>query len=280
MERKLLVQLLALFVAAQVIGLSVGYALVQEEVKASIITENPDDVVNSLGLFVYIIVFTGILLLIIKFYRGWLLFKLLDTIVVFLTSIIVFSVFLAPFDAILVLAVALAVVLLRWVFRENIFLRNFTSLVATAGAGSIIGVSLGVVPILVFIVLLSVYDFIAVFKTKHMVTLAKSITKKNLSFTFAMPTKKHTFELGTGDMVIPLAFAVSVLGVTSKQFPENLPLIFAAPAMVLLGSIIGLLFTLNYSSAHVGKALPALPPQTILMLAMLGISFAMGWIKF
>ena len=125
------------------------------------------------------------------------------------------------------------------------------------------------------LVLLSVYDYVAVFKTKHMVTLAKSVTKKNLSFTYALPTKEHQFELGTGDLVMPLVFATSVLASTKPLYP--FPQYLVPPTLILLASLTGLILTISYLSKRIGKALPALPPQTALMIAAFFLSKLIGF---
>ncbi len=278
MKKKLFIQLIAIFLITQIIGLVVGFELVKEGVSVGIVTENPEDVINAFALIAYILIFTFILLLLIKFLKKWsyYLFKLLEVIVIFGTATIVFGVFF--YYVVIAVALALLLVILRIVLRKNILLRNVSSIIAAAGAGAVIGVSLGIIPVLLFIVMLAVYDFIAVFKTKHMVTLAKNITKKNLSFTFALPTKEHTFELGTGDMVIPLTLAVSVLASTSQSlaFPSN----FVAPIIVLIGSLVGLTLTIQFSSKNIGKALPALPPQAIIMLFMLLLAYLSGFFVF
>ena len=255
MRKALFLQLAAVFIATQLIGLTVAGVLIQENIKATIVTENPEDIVNAIALIAYILVFTAFLLVFIRFFKGRALFKLLEALAIFSTSFIVFAVFVP--DVAFMLAVLL--VALRNSAADNILARNFSAIIAIAGAGAVIGVSIGVIPALVFIALLSLYDIIAVFKTKHMVTMAKSITKRNLAFTVAFPTKEHRFELGTGDLVIPLVFAVAVLNATKE---------YALPALILGGSLIGLLLTVNYSAKHVGKALPALPLQTVLMVAV------------
>ena len=279
MDKKLLLKLTALFLVTQVIGVAVGMSFVSEiqtgEIEPrGIITDNPDDVENALYLFVAILVFTGFFLLMLKLYKGPALFKILEAIVVFSASWIVFSVFLPSVAFML----AILLVAVRIAIPKNILFRNASSIISVAGIGALIGISLGVVPVLIFLVLLSVYDFIAVFKTKHMVTLAKNISKKNLAFTFAIPSKKlkHQFELGTGDMVMPLMFAVSVMSASALK-GISYPNYLVPVTLILLGSLVGLLWTINYSSKHVGKALPALPPQTILMLLMWVVSKAIGF---
>lgn len=294
LNKKLISQLMVLFLLTQLLGLMVGIELIREKEagiieQPTIITDDPEDPVNSLGLIVYILVFTGILLVIIKFLKRFvgILFKLLEAIVVFGTAnlvlIVLFNLIFPQFLELLVvqliiLLVPFLLVATRLVYRKNILFRNITSVIATAGAGALIGITLGLIPVVLFVIALAVYDLIAVFKTKHMVTLAKAITSKNLSFTFALPTKEHTFELGTGDMVIPLVFTVSVMDFTFRglSFPQNL----FAPMLVLTGSLVGLLLTMDYSSKNIGRALPALPPQTVIMLLMLGLSALLGFLPF
>jgi len=293
MNRKLVVQLIALFFVTQLIGLIVGFELIREKnsgllEQPAIVNQNPNDVINSIALIAYILVFTGVLLLIIKFFRQFiaLIFKVFESLVIFGTTNIVllavinlfFPSIVLPLGGLEILAVGVLAVFIRLVWKKSILLRNITSVIAAAGAGALIGITLGIIPVVLFVAALAVYDLIAVFKTKHMVTLAKEITSKNLSFTFALPTKEHTFELGTGDMVIPLTLTVSVLeaSLSKLSFPGSI----FAPSLVLCGSLVGLLLTIDYSSKHVGKALPALPPQTILMLAMIALSAALGFSVF
>jgi len=252
MKKSLFIQLAVVFLITQLLGLYVAGFLLEEGIKTTIVSDNPEDIANAIGLIVYILVFTGVILVIIRFFKGGGLFKLLETLAIFSTSVIVFSAFVPEIAFML----AVLLVALRNSIADNLLARNFSAVIAIAGAGAVIGVSIGVVPALVFIALLSVYDLIAVFKTKHMVTMAKSITKRNLAFTIAMPTKEHTFQLGTGDLVIPLVFAVTVL-----HAGQN----FLLPGLILVASLAGLLLTVEYSSRNVGKALPALPLQTLMM---------------
>ncbi len=275
MQRGLLVQLIVLFLATQLLGLYTAESLLQAGIKATIVTDNPEDVENSVGMFLYIMVTTGVLLALIKFLKDkWLywLLKGLETLAVGFTGWMVFAGFVGD-D--LGLALALALVGGRLLFSKHLWLRNFATSVSTAGAGALIGVSLGVWPVAGFLTLLCVYDYIAVFKTKHMVTLAKSMTQKNLAFTYALPTKKHVFELGAGDMVMPLTFAASTLAAAKTM--HAFPFYWVTPSLVLGASLAGLLVTIWYAGKHPGKALPALPLQGMLMLAAWGITKLAGF---
>ncbi len=302
MNRQLLLQLVLLFALTQCLGLFVGNYLVQNDIRATIVNDNPDAVENGVGLIVWILLFTGLLLLVIKLVSDrnlFFLLKGLEAMAIFGSGLIV----LLPLgiDDLVSFSLAIALVAARIVWKEHLLLRNISSIVAAAGAGALIGASIGVVPILVFLLLMAIYDFIAVFKTGHMVTLAKSLTKKNLSFTFAMPTTKaatekdktgdgpwrgkagrrppspplreggegHQFELGTGDMVVPLAFAVSVLAASQKTIP--MPYSILPAVAVLIASLMGLVFTVHQASQKEGRALPALPVQAVLMAIVFGL---------
>jgi len=276
MNKRLIGQLIIIFLATSSLGIFTAMDLLQEDVHVSIVTDNPQDVENSVGLFVWILVFTGFLLLLILFVRkSWLywVFKMLESMAILGASFFVFSAFIASSIA---LFLAFGLVGIRILFRHNIWLRNVSSVLATAGAGAVLGVSLGVFPVLVFLVLLGIYDYIAVFKTKHMITLAKPITKMNLSFTYALPTKNHKFELGTGDLVMPLIFGISVLN-ESQSMGTPYPLFIIPTILVLTGSLLALLWTLDYAEQRKGKPLPALPLQVFTMLIFYALAKLTGF---
>ncbi len=265
MNKALIAQLVFLFAITQALGLFTGNYLVQENIRTVIVSENPEAVENAFGLIAWIIGITVFLLAIIKFAPELLLTLILrsvEALAIMGAAVIV----LLPFRIADTTTIGLALLLIavKTIFSKSVLMRNIAGIIATAGAGALIGASLGTTPLIVLLLLLSTYDFIAVFKTGHMVTLAKGLTRKNISFAFAMPTKEHQFELGTGDIVMPLAFAVSILSETAKAFPP--PYSLAPPVAVLAVSLAGIVFTLDYASLKKGTPLPALPLQAALML--------------
>ncbi len=276
MDKELAAQLLVVFLLTQALGLFAGSYLLEEKIKTVIVSEDKNAVENSAGLLAWILGGTTVIILLLRFAPEWLVsvfLKGIELLAIFATTLIVTLPFRVA-DAIAYLA-AIVLVGARLAFRQNVMLRNVSSLVASAGAGAVIGASLGVVPIIVFLAAISVYDFLAVFKTKHMVELAKGVTKRNLSFAFAFPTKEHQFELGTGDLVVPLAFAVSVLAEGSAKylFPYN----FVPAAIILFASLAGLMLTLDYASKRKGVPLPALPLQAVLMAIAFAVMKALGF---
>jgi len=249
--------LLAIFAIVQVIGIYCGYqylGLIQSgEVQGPF--ENPDSAANSIILFAYILITTFIIILIIRFRKSFL--KIFEAMAVFFASWIAFD-FLIPYGLIGYLipwGVLLAILLTAWkMLRPSIVNQNIALIFSASGAGAIIGGSLGVFPVIVFLLILSAYDFISVFITKHMVYMAKAITETPMAFTVAVPlkTKKvsHVFQLGGGDLVMPLILSVSVLG--------RLGLYHAL--VTSLGAFIAMALLFIYVIKRPGGALPALPP--------------------
>ncbi len=256
-----------IFLITQVIGLFVANSLIAQGFAQAPFTDDINDPLNSIYLFFVIIGMTIAILLALRFKRQRNFLWIIEALAIFVTSTVVFSSFI--FDDLIVLLLAILILVWRYTHRKSVWFRDIVGIIAIAGAGSFIGISLGIIPIIIFIIILATYDMIAVFGTKHMLTIGKSVVKNNFAFTIAMPTKKHTFELGNGDLVIPLMTASSVLA--NGFFANNI----LVAGMVLVASFIGLVISIYIVSVK-KIALPALPPQTVLMLVVLFLAMLIG----
>ena len=95
-----------------------------------------------------------------------------------------------------------------------------------AGAASIFGISLGIVPVIILLVLLAIYDAISVYKTRHMITLAEGVMEMKTPILFVIPKKvsysyirdgigkigegeRGAFIMGMGDLIMPAILVVS-----------------------------------------------------------------------
>ena len=275
--------IIILFLTTQFIGLYVGdqYNQAISSGIAEPALENSESIETSFYLFGYIMFSTVIILIIIKFKKSFI--RILEAFVIFMSSWITFD-FLVPLDIwYLSLGFFLALILTAWkMYRPTILSQDVAAVISGAGVGAILGASLGVIPSIVFMLILSVYDFVSVFITKHMVHMAKALTERPTSFTIAAPhefktmtysptkskrSKKriHVFQLGVGDMVIPLMFAVSVLnrfGIVSS-------------IASIVGSAIALL-SLIYFIKKRPQPLPALPFITFGTLAAFLLSLTIA----
>ncbi len=256
------------FLLIELIGIFVAQNLYTQGYAQALFTENINDAVNGLYLFGMIIFSTIILLLVLKFKRSNKLIWAMEMLAIFSTSIIVFSSFF-PNDYIIALLLSAILFGLRYSQIKNVTRRTIAASIAVMGAGAYIGISLGLIPLIIFVTILSLYDILAVFFTKHMVQIGKESTQNNFAFTIAIPTKLHNFELGNGDLVIPLAIAASIL--TNGPFQHN----WLISGLVLGMSFLGLGLSVQFVSQY-KKAMPALPPQTLLMLLAILLGLILG----
>ncbi|PIY60571.1 hypothetical protein COY95_01095, partial [Candidatus Woesearchaeota archaeon CG_4_10_14_0_8_um_filter_47_5] len=159
---------------------------------------------------------------------------------------------------------ALVFALLK-IYRPNVVVHNFTELFLYGGLAAIFVPILNLPAIVILLVMISVYDAFAVWKSKHMITLAKFQTKAKMFAGLSIPyaLNKPLFPefgaggkrksqptaaiLGGGDIAFPLLFA----GVVMKQvgFLESL--------VVPLFASLALLVLLIYGRK--GKFYPAMP---------------------
>jgi presenilin-like A22 family membrane protease len=256
--------IVVMFLVAQLLGLYVGtqYLGLIEYGEVPPVFENPESLGNPLILFVYMMVSTVGILLLVKFWKPSI--RGLEAFVVFFSSWITFDFLFPVAIGYFSLGLFLAILLTLWkFFRPTILSQNVAAVVSGAGVGAVLGASFGIVPSLLFLVILCIYDFVSVFITKHMVILAKALTKTPTAFTIASPhkfkkatfvgikgrkKKVHVFQLGVGDIVIPLMFSISLL----RNFPALNSL------FTIAGSTIALLLLIYFMSKK-PRPLPALP---------------------
>ncbi len=219
---------------------------------------DPESVWNPIYYVILLLVFTAALLVIIKYNVRWLIqlimgIAILSTLAYVLFGIIVLLV--PPVDpaiaaiaasAVSVLLTALLVLYPEW------FVIDSVGVLVAAGASALFGVSLAVVPTLILLILLAVYDYIAVYRTKHMIKLAEGVMDLKMPIMFVMPRRwgysfvrakglpqeggeREAYFMGLGDAVMPTMLAVSAN--TFLAVPRLLGFV-NVPA---LGSILGTL---------------------------------------
>lgn len=273
--------IVSLFLLVQFLGLYTGVALVLSTPADVYPLSNPigqgsGSILNAVFFVAAVMLGAVFFLLLFKFYRGNMLFRLLEFFIILAASEVVFEIILInlnvsyAFIPALILAFGLAVAK----FVKPSF-KNVAAVVSSAGVGALFGFSLNLVPAIAFLLLLGVYDVLSVFWTGHMITMAREFGKRGLSFSVSAETKvkvkkpgmkkpveeKATLELGTGDMSIPLMLAVAafkqgcMLGFTCVDVNRG---VFLALGVVA-GSTIALAAVLYYVSTR-RAFLPALPP--------------------
>lgn len=142
----------------------------------------------------WIVIFSVLLLVLLRVIKGDWLFTALELFIVVSASFIFFLLLITsltgtayaaifgqgPSVYVLALSFAFGVILMAAKFKLP-RLRNVTAIVASIGVGLALGISFGFLAALIFMIILAVYDFIAVFITKHMVTLGNMAVSRNMS---------------------------------------------------------------------------------------------------
>ncbi len=266
-------KVLLMFLFTQALGLYAGIFILEDARTNPVVQEfiSVEHGVSSLPLFVlYIILGAAIFLILIKFHLEFFL-ALLEIMVISVTSSILFYSFMRPFIPDALIAMALSSILgIALAFAKHFIhaLKNAASILASSGAGAVFGFSFSFLASLVFFFLMAIYDYIAVFRTKHMVSMAKEIIKKDMSFTITakerLPSGKETrLDLGTGDLALPIMVEVS-----AYQIHPLLSLI------TLAGATAGVTFVLVYAWKK-RVFLPAIPFIFSGILLSLAVAFGL-----
>jgi presenilin-like A22 family membrane protease len=222
--------------------------------------EDPSDITNSLYYFGAILGFTAVILIIAR-YRENLLYVMMYLLIL----ISIYYVFIPFLGNVSVVPSLIIVILL--LKRSNWLVINIAALLLAAGITSIFGISLEPLPVIVLMVILAIYDAISVYKTKHMISLAESVTKLKLPMLFIIPySRKFKLEdlkdargkasfMGVGDAVIP-----NILVVSAQMFSASgyIGFIKISALFTLIGGIIGLFVLLSLMDRKAG-AHPGLP---------------------
>ncbi len=252
--------LLFLFLASHVVGLYVTQHYLPEaqeiELAPGIIFEKPqmDEQTSFFPIFIAILVATGLALFLIKF-NAMRLWKVWFFISVVFTLSISFGAFIPSIFA-FVLAIVLAIFK---VIRPNVYVHNITEIFIYGALAAIFVPILNVFSVSILLVLISIYDMIAVWRTKHMISMAKFQTKSKmftgLLIPYNVPAQKPISKgkltqktipksklvkvqiseaiLGGGDIAFPLLFS----GVILKLYgflPALVISFFAALALFFL----------------------------------------------
>lgn len=291
--------ILGIFLLAQFIGIAILYNYIDSaksqqtgkmEFKDLPIGERPpvNENTSFIPVIIAVIIGTVVLLLLIKYKLG-LVWKLWFLMAVFLSLSTAWAAFI-PVE----IAFVAAFIFALWkIFKPNVWVHNFTELFIYGGLAAIFAPLFNLWSISILLILIALYDAYAVWKSKHMITLAKSQTeskvfagllipyslkglmkKKGKESTAAKATKTvgitlpkvqvRTAILGGGDIGFPLIFA----GVVLKELGlwQSLVIPFFALA--------GLAILLYYAEDK--KFYPAMPFIGAGCFIGLGVVWAIG----
>lgn len=195
-------------------------------------------------------------------------FKFFLVFVVFAGSQIIAGAFVKPpIDL-----VAAIVAVLVFIFFRNVLIHNIGVMLGIAGIASVLGLVISPKTALFLLIVLSFYDILSVYVTKHMVAMAKNMIESGSPFGFIVPSEGASFFkprheaqakigeqfmiLGSGDVGLPLVLASSLVG-----------LYISEAIIVGIFSLVGLFLThLIFVNQEIRKPMAALPPIATLSI--------------
>ena len=90
----------------------------------------------------------------------------------------------------------MGVLIMLWWQRPNVLIHNILISFGLAGSASFFGLSLSSSVVVFLLMIFSVYDFIAVYKTRHMIAMAKEMVEKKVILGLILPKDKKLFLKG------------------------------------------------------------------------------------
>jgi presenilin-like A22 family membrane protease len=284
-----------MFLIVQLAGVLLAFYLISPAV-VTVITGGAAATASSsdvLFYFAYMLVAAVVMVLLFRAHHGVLLFQVIEGIVVVTAAFYLFLIILGsilPQDSIYPVPIALlAAVALILAKNKWPGLRNFTAVIASVGVGLVMGVYFSFFAAYILMALIAVYDYVAVFITKHMIALGRETVNRNLAFMIGTydvevvpkgylkekerkefskafsQTKSETLKklikegnvpmpsfsaLGAGDLAIPLMLEVSAY-ITYLSYSMSI--------VIVIGAAFGLIFAMWVSKKY-KLALPAIPP--------------------
>lgn len=261
----------AMYVAAQLIGLALAEPFRSEGLATS---GNPQDPALPLVLILVIVLAPLVILLFTRRQGGMVglrhILLLGIAASLYITLYATFALFppgvilLAPYAAGIALepalplaAAASAGIYLALLIEPQWYVVDLAGLAAGGALVAILGISFGPLPAFVLLGALMVYDAIAVYRTKHMISLADAVTEMKLPILMVMPERagfdypsaaplhaqrevpageRAAMFMGLGDIVIPGTLVVSAFA----WLPDT-PLLagIGANLWVAVGALIG-----------------------------------------
>jgi len=244
--------------------------------------QRPEDVTNTVIYLIMILAFTAVILGLVRYKRQNLAkYVIMASIFITLAFILLLPLFyaldyatggtadgvlLGNVATVLAFAIAAGLVYLLVKFPEW-YVVDAIGITTAAGVTAILGISFGTLPAILLLIALAFYAW-AVYRTKHMITLADELTSQRLPILLVIPKKagysfrqqkslkeqvdsgeeREAMFVGLGDLIIPGILAVSAFTFSSavgRSFLGVLPNGIIAFGTVL-GSLAGFMVLMRY----------------------------------
>jgi presenilin-like A22 family membrane protease len=292
-----------IFVIAQLGAMLMVSSVLSEEDAAF---ENPNDPLIPIIYVLAMVGFTFVVLYIIKKKREQIVRVVFLGAVAFTIFYVLLVIMLLVDTGIIALAgsIAVAAVVTYYLVKNpEWYIIDAAGILVAIGVIGIFGISLQILPVMILLIALAVYDAISVYGTKHMVALADGVTqmrlpillvipkKRGYSYLQAKPLKEQLEEggereamfMGLGDVIIPGVLIASAFNFLPTETVAGIAGNLLVAMGALLGSVIGFAVLMTFVlKGNPQAGLPLLNGGTILgyavaYLAVFGdLSFGMS----
>ncbi len=201
---------------------------------------------------------TLLILFVLRAFKRPIVFETLFALTMLAGSWFLADIFFSPGWAVVV---GSSVILLRFVWK-SVLTANVSLAIGIAGIAASLATGLSPNAVLMLLTVLSFYDIVAVYRTKHMVRMFRALASRGALFAFALTPlaprvlgarsapEGRGMLLGTGDVLLPAMLAVSALRVGPVH-----------AVSALAGAAGGFVLMLMLFLAQTRRApIPALPP--------------------
>src|SRR3989440_10615115 len=245
--------------------------------------QSPQDVTNTVIYLIMILAFTAVILGLVRYKRQNLAkYVIMASIFITLAFVLLLPllfaldyatggtadpILLGNMATIFAFVIAGGLVYLLVKFPEW-YVVDAIGIVTAAGVTAILGISFGTLPAILLLIALAFYDAWAVYRTKHMITLADELTSQRLPILLVIPKKagysfreqkslkgqiaageeREAMFIGLGDLIIPGIMSVSAftfLTAPGRSILGLEPNAFVAAGTVL-GSLMGFFFLMRF----------------------------------
>jgi presenilin-like A22 family membrane protease len=260
------------FAVAQFGALAMTWAFLDKDMQ---VFKNPNDPLIPIYYIVAVLLFTFAILYIIKKHKENIV-RIVFLGAVAYTIFFVFLIILSRFvwdEVSFALSLAATGIFTYYLIKKpEWYVIDAAGIVMSIGVIGIFGISLGILPAMILLVALAIYDAISVYGTKHMVALADGVTKMRLPILLVIPKKRgysymnqkplmqqldegeerEAMFMGLGDIIIPGVLITSAF----NFLPEKMIGDFSGNLLVAMGALFGSLIGFAVLMTFVLKGRP------------------------
>ena len=244
-----------IFAVSQLGALAMASSVLGAEVR---LFENPDDPLIPVYYIVAVLLFTFAILYVIKKQRENIVRYIFLGAVVYTVFFVLLVILSKVVDDVIgtVLSLLITGVLTYYLLKKpEWYVIDATGVLMSVGIIGIFGISLSILPVLVLLIVLAVYDAVSVYGTKHMVALADGVTKMKLPILLVIPKRRgysylaqkplmqqleegeerEAMFMGLGDIIIPGVLITSAF----SFLPDTSFGAYSGNLLVALGAMAG-----------------------------------------